>query len=85
MARTEQKVRDLVESDPGMREAVATVLEAADDGSVRWVDVRDDLTSGQWGRLIEKDILVDADGEGFVVDDPDGVREAIGAEVDPGS
>jgi uncharacterized membrane protein (DUF106 family) len=76
MARTEQKVRDLVESDPGMREAVATVLEAADDGSVRWVDVREDLTSGQWGRLIEKGLLVDGE-DGFVFADLEGTRAGL--------
>ncbi|PSP89543.1 HTR-like protein [Halobacteriales archaeon QS_4_69_34] len=45
--------------------------------TVAWSDVSDDLTSGQWGRLIETGILVDGDGDGFVLDDPEGVREAL--------
>jgi uncharacterized membrane protein (DUF106 family) len=77
MARTEQKVRDLVDSDPGMREAVETVLERAESGEVKWVDVREDLTSGQWGRLIEKGVLVDGT-EGFQIADVEGVRSALG-------
>jgi uncharacterized membrane protein (DUF106 family) len=86
MPRTVSKVDSLLEDDASMESALARVLEAAEEnGVISWSDVSDDLTSGQWGRLIEKDILVDADGEGFVVDDPDGVREAIDADVAPGS
>jgi uncharacterized membrane protein (DUF106 family) len=78
MARTEQKVRDLVSSDAGMRSAVETVLDRADDGdgSVAWVDVKGDLTSGQWGRLIERGVLVDGE-DGFELADPAGTRAAI--------
>jgi uncharacterized membrane protein (DUF106 family) len=75
MARIERRVRELVD-DPEMRAAVETVLERADDGTVRWVDVREDITSGQWGRLIEKGILVDGD-EGFELDDVDATRAAL--------
>ncbi|CAI50547.1 DUF106 family protein [Natronomonas pharaonis DSM 2160] len=77
MARTASKVQSLVKEDAEMEEALEYVLETADEGSVSWGDVSDELTSGQWGRLIEKGILVDSDGEGFDVDDPDGVREAL--------
>jgi uncharacterized membrane protein (DUF106 family) len=76
MARTEQKVRDLVSSDPDMRGAVETVLERADEGDVRWVDVKGDLTSGQWGRLIERGVLVDGD-EGFELADVEATRAAL--------
>ncbi|MFB6161492.1 MAG: DUF106 domain-containing protein [Haloferacaceae archaeon] len=76
MARTERKVRELVEGDPEMRAAVETVLDRADDGTVRWVDVRDDITSGQWGRLIEKGVLVDGD-EGFELADVAAARDAL--------
>jgi len=86
MPRTVSKVDALLEEDASMEAALARVLEAAEEeGVIAWSDVSDDLSSGQWGRLIEKDILVDADGEGFVIDDPDGVREAIGVDVDPAS
>jgi len=66
-----------------MTDALSVVLDVAEEkGTVTWSDVSDDITSGQWGRLIETGLLVDAGGEGFVVDDPDGVREALG-EADP--
>jgi uncharacterized membrane protein (DUF106 family) len=85
MPRTAHKVDELAEEGESMTDALAAVLEVADEqGTVTWSDVSDDLTTGQWGRLIETGLLVDADGEGFVVDDPEGVREALG-EADPAS
>jgi uncharacterized membrane protein (DUF106 family) len=79
MARIESKVRDLVSSDPEMRDAVETVLERADEGDVKWVDVKGDITSGHWGRLIEKGVLVDGD-EGFRLADPEATRAALESE-----
>ncbi|MFK8213360.1 DUF106 domain-containing protein [Haloferax volcanii] len=76
MARIESRVRDLVGSDADMRAAVETVLDRADDGEVEWADVRDELTSGQWGRLIEKGILVDGD-EGFRLADVGETRDGL--------
>jgi uncharacterized membrane protein (DUF106 family) len=85
MPRTAHKVDELAEEGESMTDALAAVLEVADEqGTVTWSDVSEDLTTGQWGRLIETGLLVDADGEGFVVDDPEGVREALG-EADPAS
>ncbi|WP_336135969.1 DUF106 domain-containing protein [Natronomonas amylolytica] len=77
MARTASKVQELVREDAEMEAAIETVLDRAEEGTVSWGDVSDELTSGQWGRLIEKGILVDSDGEGFDVEDPDGVRDAL--------
>jgi uncharacterized membrane protein (DUF106 family) len=77
MARTAAKVQDLVKEDAEMEAALEYVLERADEGSVAWGDVSDELTSGQWGRLIEMGILADSDGEGFDVADPEGVRSAL--------
>ncbi|WP_049986912.1 DUF106 domain-containing protein [Halobellus rufus] len=78
MPRTESKVRTLVSNDDGMREAVETVLDRTGDGEtdVTWLDVKGDLTSGQWGRLIEKEILVEGD-EGFRVADPEAIRAGL--------
>jgi len=78
MARTAEKVRELILEDEEMEDVLEYVLEAGGDGSTElaWGDVRDELTSGQWGRLIETGILEDAD-EGFVVADPDGVRDGL--------
>ncbi|ERG92691.1 MAG: hypothetical protein J07HQW1_02737 [Haloquadratum walsbyi J07HQW1] len=64
MPRIESKVRDLVAGDDGMRAAVEIVLDRADDGDVKWVDVKDELSSGRWGRLIETGVLVEGE-EGF--------------------
>ncbi|MEF8776681.1 MAG: DUF106 domain-containing protein [Haloarculaceae archaeon] len=85
MARTAQKVDELAADGESMTDALSTVLAVADEqGTVTWSDVSDDLTSGQWGRLIEKGLLVDAGGAGFVVDDPEGVRDALDeAEPEP--
>ena len=78
MARTAPKVERLAEDGEAMTDALSTVLAAAEEnGTVTWSDVSDDLTSGEWGRLIESGLLIDADGEGFVIDDPEGVREAL--------
>jgi uncharacterized membrane protein (DUF106 family) len=82
MARVAQKVRDLTGEDPDMRRALETVLDRAgsNGGTVEWADVDDELSSGQWGRLIEKGILKSADGDGFRVRDPDGVEQALNGD-----
>jgi len=83
MPRTAQKIDDLASEGKEMTDALTVVLDVAEEqGTVTWSDVSDDISSGQWGRLIEKGLLIDAGGDGFVVDDPDGVREALG-EADP--
>ncbi len=61
MSRIERKVRSLVTADAEMKPAIETVLDNATDNEVQWVDVRDEISSGQWGRLIEKGVLVDGD------------------------
>ncbi len=78
MARTAGKVRSLVEEDPSLGEAIASIIEAADegDGEVEWSDVREDLTTGQWGRLIEKGIL-DEGVRGFELADPEETKEVL--------
>ena len=68
MSKVERRVRSLVREDGEMRDAIETVLDHASGGEVRWIDVRDEITSGQWGRLIEKEILVDGE-EGFALAD----------------
>jgi uncharacterized membrane protein (DUF106 family) len=84
MARPGEDATSLIEEDGRMADAVQTVLETADEnGVVQWSDVSNDLTSGQWGRLVDTSILIDGGG-GFVVDDPDTVREAL-EEASPGS
>jgi uncharacterized membrane protein (DUF106 family) len=85
MPRTAQKVDDLAAEGESMIDALEEVLAVAEEqGAVTWSDVSDDITSGEWGRLIEKGLLVDAGGDGFVIDDPDGIHEALG-DADPAS
>lgn len=83
MPRTAEKVDELAEEGEHMTDALEEVLNVAEEqGTVTWGDVSDDISSGAWGRLIEKGLLVDVDGAGFVIDDPDGVRDAL-EEADP--
>ncbi|MFC5277952.1 DUF106 domain-containing protein [Halorubrum rubrum] len=76
MSKVERRVRSLVAEDGEMRDALETVLDRATDGEVQWVDVRDEITSGQWGRLIEKEILVDGE-RGFAIADRDGIEAGL--------
>jgi uncharacterized membrane protein (DUF106 family) len=79
MARTAEKVRDLVDEDPAFAGALQVLLDHEGE-VIEWRDVNDDLTSGQWGRLIEKNVLVDA-GDGFRLADADAVREELDGEA----
>ena len=81
MSKVERRVRSLVREDREMRDALEIVLDHADDGEVRWVDVRDEITSGQWGRLIEKEVLVDGE-TGFAIADLDDVEAGLEEDDD---
>ncbi|MFW6317550.1 MAG: DUF106 domain-containing protein [Halorubrum sp.] len=76
MSKVERRVRSLVNEDGEMRDALEVVLDRATDGEVQWIDVRDEITSGQWGRLIEKEILVDGE-TGFALADPDEIEAGM--------
>jgi uncharacterized membrane protein (DUF106 family) len=76
MAGTAQRVQDLVDDDDQMAGVVQLVIDRAEDGAVTYGDVRDDVDSGRWGRLIDRGILVE-NGEEYVVRDPEGVREGL--------
>jgi uncharacterized membrane protein (DUF106 family) len=79
MSRTERKVADLIDSDPDIAEALETIKErSGENGGVTWGDVSDDLTSGQWGRLIQEGVIVSEDGGGFELADTDAVESALG-------
>ncbi len=81
MARTAHKLDSLLEESPELESAIEHLLDRTEggEGEVEWADVRDELTSGQWGRLIETGILVDGD-QGFRFDDPEEVAEALSYE-----
>ncbi|WP_049982086.1 DUF106 domain-containing protein [Halorubrum sp. BV1] len=76
MSKVERRVRSLVRGDSEMRDAIEVVLDRATDGEVQWIDVRDEITSGQWGRLIEKEVLVDGE-TGFALADPDAIESGL--------
>ena len=83
MARTAEKTATLANESAEMRDALETVRNVADenDAVVRWTDVKDDISSGQWGRLLEKDILVDGD-DGFEFADADAVADVLDGNTD---
>lgn len=72
-----EQLESLLEQS-AMRDAVAVVFERSDGGDreLQWDDVSDALSSGQWGRLIQEDVLVGTTG-GFALADPDGVRNYL--------
>jgi uncharacterized membrane protein (DUF106 family) len=76
MAGTADRVQSLVDDDEQMAGVVQLVLDSAEDGAVTYEDVRDEVDSGRWGRLIDRGILVEA-GEEYVLRDPEGVREGL--------
>jgi uncharacterized membrane protein (DUF106 family) len=83
MPRTAQKVEELAAEGEKNTDALASVIEVADEkGTVEWDDVSDDIESGEWGRLIEKGLLVKTDSGDYVLDDPEGAREAL-EDADP--
>ena len=82
MPQIESKVRTLADGDGDMRDAIETVLDQADDGDVKWLDVKGELSSGQWGRLIEKGVLVEGD-EGFRLADVEATRAGLEPESTP--
>ncbi len=78
MTRTAEKIDALVREDSSMADALEAVREEADEngGEIQWADVSDELSSGQWGRLIEKGVLVDGE-DGFVIADREAFDEAL--------
>ncbi len=76
MARIGEKVTDLVRENPEFEEVLEDLLER--EGTLQWRDVKDDMTSGQWGRLLQKDILVESE-DGFTFADREAVEEALGS------
>jgi uncharacterized membrane protein (DUF106 family) len=82
MARTAEKVRSLVREDAEMADVLDDLLDH--DGELQWRDVKGDVSSGQWGRLLEKDILVESD-EGFQFADREAVRDGLSDDGDDDS
>ncbi|WP_226007792.1 DUF106 domain-containing protein [Natrinema salinisoli] len=83
MTRTAEKIDALVREDSSMADALEAIREKADrnGGEVQWADVSDELTSGQWGRLIEKGVLIDGD-KGFEIADREAFDRALDGDAD---
>ncbi|QCS40939.1 DUF106 domain-containing protein [Natrinema versiforme] len=64
-----------------VREALVIVYERSDGGTeeLEWSDVRDSLSSDQWGTLIEREVLVSA-GTGFAIAEPDQVERLLAGD-----
>ncbi len=77
------KIENLLEEDPELAEVLESIVQVeASEGEVRWADVREDASSGQWGRLIEKGVLEESGGEGFVLVDRGEVEDVLGIDSD---
>lgn len=77
------EVLESVVDSPAMEEALAVVYDRSDGGDeeLQWRDVKDSLSTEQWGRLIERGVL--AEGEsGFTITDPEAVDAALTEESD---
>ena len=70
---------ETLETEDALGDAAAVVLDRAEsgDGTVTWAAVSDAVPAEQWGRLLESGAVVATAG-GFVVEDPDAVRAAVG-------
>jgi uncharacterized membrane protein (DUF106 family) len=84
MPRVAEKLQTLLEEDEEIEDAVSTILNTAkqDGGEFRWEDVEDEVSSGQWGRLIQKDIIVNTGGDDFEFADQEAVKRALDGDVD---
>ncbi|MFC6717975.1 DUF106 domain-containing protein [Natrialbaceae archaeon GCM10025810] len=86
MTRTVEKINALVREDSSMASALEAIREEADanGGEVEWSDVNDELTSGQWGRIIETGVLENGE-EGWRIADRESFDEALDEDVDGGA
>lgn len=83
MGHAVERARRLMEEDDAFADAIATIRSATADGEeVEWGDVSDDLTSGQWGRLIQEGVLESGEA-GFQFADPEGIEELMGEGYEP--
>ncbi len=83
MGHAVERAKRLMDEDDAFTDAIATIRSMAADGEeVEWADVSDELTSGQWGRLIQEGVLIDGD-DGFQLADPEGIAELMEEGYEP--
>lgn len=77
MGHAADRAKALMEQEEGFVDAIATISNLAEDNDeIEWRDVKDDLTSGQWGRLIQEGILESGD-DGFQLADQDEIADLL--------
>ncbi|MDZ7730261.1 MAG: DUF106 domain-containing protein [Natrialbaceae archaeon] len=78
MSRTAEKLDGLIAEDASIGDALETIRQEIDEngGAVDWADVRGEISSGQWGRLIETGVLVDSE-DGFTFAEPEAVDTVL--------
>lgn len=82
MAVDARTVATLAEEEE-LAAAMQSVLDAADDDRLTWADVESELTSGQWGRLIQHDVVTPEDGDQFAVTDRAAIEKGLSGDAEP--
>ncbi len=83
MGHAADRAKSLMQEDEEFSKAIAIIRDFTEDGDeVEWRDVKEDLTSGQWGRLIQEGVLESGE-EGFVLADPSGIQEVLDEGYEP--
>lgn len=83
MGHAADRAKALMEQEEGFAEAISAVRELFEEqDEIEWRDVKDDLTSGQWGRLIQEGILESGD-DGFVMVEQDEISELLEEGYEP--
>ena len=83
MGHAADRAKALMEQEEGFAEAITVVRDLSEEqDEIEWRDVKDDLTSGQWGRLIQEGILESGD-DGFRLADQEGISELLDEGYEP--
>lgn len=83
MGHAADRARALMEQEEGFNTAIAVIRDLTEEQEeIEWRDVKDDLTSGQWGRLIQEGILESGE-EGFRLADREAISELLEEGYEP--
>ncbi len=84
MGHAAERAKKLMDEDAAFTKAIAAIRELSEehDSEVEWRDVKDELTSGQWGRLIQEGVLESGE-EGFRLADPEGIDQLMDEGYEP--
>lgn len=83
MGHEAERAKRLIDEDPSFKDAIAVIRNRSDEvDELEWRDVKDDLTSGQWGRLIQEGVLEGGD-DGFQLADREGIDDLLDEGYEP--